>query len=80
MKLHRYNFARESRFAKSLYGDLPKSVLRALRELIQRHRDFCHERRCQIPQRRLVRHPFRTLTLGRATALCRDPFPSGPGL
>ena len=26
-----------SRFAKSLYGDLPKPVLRALRELIQRH-------------------------------------------
>src|SRR6202795_4297240 len=37
MKLDRYNFARESRFAKSLYGDLSKSVLRALRELIQRH-------------------------------------------
>jgi hypothetical protein len=37
MKLGRYNFARESRFAKSLYGDLSKSVLRALRELIQRH-------------------------------------------
>ena len=31
------NFARESRFAKSLYGDLSKFVLRALRELIQRH-------------------------------------------
>jgi hypothetical protein len=37
MKLDRYNFARESRFAKSLYGDLSKSVLCALRELIQRH-------------------------------------------
>jgi hypothetical protein len=37
MKLHRYNFARESWFAKSLYGDLPKPVLRALRELIQTH-------------------------------------------
>ena len=37
MKLHRYNFARESWFAKSLYGDLPKPVVRALRELIQRH-------------------------------------------
>ena len=37
MKIHRYNFARETRFAKSLYGDLSKSVLRALRELIQRH-------------------------------------------
>jgi hypothetical protein len=31
------NFARESRFAKSLYGDLPKPVLKALRELTQRH-------------------------------------------
>ena len=29
------NFAREARFAKSLYGDLPKSVLRALKEPIQ---------------------------------------------
>src|SRR3984893_6213533 len=37
MKSTKDNFARESRFAKSLYGDLPKSVLRALRELIQRH-------------------------------------------
>ena len=44
MKPHRYNLARESRFAKSLYGDLPKPILRALRELIQRHRDFCHKR------------------------------------
>jgi hypothetical protein len=37
MKIHPYNFAWETRFAKSLYGDLPKSVLRALRELVQRH-------------------------------------------
>jgi hypothetical protein len=37
MKIHRYNLARETRFAKSLYGDLSKSVLRALRELIERH-------------------------------------------
>src|SRR6266852_6086341 len=37
MKTPKTNFARESRFAKSLYGDLPKPVLRALRELIQRH-------------------------------------------
>jgi len=36
MKTSETNFARESRFAKSLYGDLPKIVLRALRELIQR--------------------------------------------
>jgi hypothetical protein len=37
MKIHQYNVARESRFAKSLYGDLSKPVLRALRELVQRH-------------------------------------------
>ena len=37
MKIHRHNFARETRFAKSLYGDLPKSILRVLRESIQRH-------------------------------------------
>ena len=37
MKSTQDNFARESRFAKLLYGDLSKSVLRALRELIQRH-------------------------------------------
>ena len=37
MKISKINLAQESRFAKSLYGDLPKSVLRALRELIQRH-------------------------------------------
>ncbi len=40
MKIHSYNFARESRFAKSLYGDLSKPVLRALRELIERHQIF----------------------------------------
>jgi hypothetical protein len=37
MKSDRYNLAREMRFAKSLYEDLPKSVLHALGELIQRH-------------------------------------------
>src|ERR1700687_2436995 len=37
MKIHPYNLARETRFAKSLYGDLAKPVLCALRELIQRH-------------------------------------------
>ena len=37
MKSDGYNLAREMRFAKSLYGDLSKSLLRALRELIQRH-------------------------------------------
>jgi hypothetical protein len=37
MKSTQDNFARESRFAKLLYGDLSKSVLRALSELIQRH-------------------------------------------
>jgi hypothetical protein len=37
MKSDQYNFARESRFAKSLYSDLPKSVLRALGELVRRH-------------------------------------------
>src|SRR6266849_9118731 len=37
MKPSETNLAREARFAKSLYGDLPKSVLRALKELMQRH-------------------------------------------
>jgi hypothetical protein len=37
MKSTQNNLARESRFAKLLYGDLSKSVLRALSELIQRH-------------------------------------------
>ena len=37
MKSTQDNFARESRFAKLLYGDLSKSVMRALSELIQRH-------------------------------------------
>ena len=37
MKSTQDNFARESRFAKSLYGDLPSSVLGGLRELVQRH-------------------------------------------
>ena len=37
MKSTQDNVARESRFAKLLYGDLSKSVMRALSELIQRH-------------------------------------------
>jgi hypothetical protein len=37
MKASETNLARETRFAKSLYRDLPKSVVRALRELMQRH-------------------------------------------
>jgi hypothetical protein len=37
MKASETNLARETRFAKSLYGDLSKPILRALRELIQRH-------------------------------------------
>ena len=37
MKSNQDNFARESRFAKLLYGDLSKTVLRALCELIQSH-------------------------------------------
>jgi hypothetical protein len=37
MKVSANNLAQESRFAKSLYGDLPKSILRILRQLIQRH-------------------------------------------
>jgi hypothetical protein len=38
MKPHEINLARETRFAKSIYGDLSKYALRALRELIKRHR------------------------------------------
>src|SRR6478752_3482811 len=37
MKPSETNLARETRFAKSLYGDLPKAILRALKELIRRH-------------------------------------------
>jgi hypothetical protein len=37
MKSSETNLARETRFAKSLYGDLPKAILHALKELIQRH-------------------------------------------
>src|SRR5207248_4190950 len=37
MKPSETNVAREMKLAKSLYGDLCKSVLSALRELIQRH-------------------------------------------
>jgi hypothetical protein len=40
MKIHAYNLAQETRYAKSLYGDLSKSVLRSLREIIQRHQIF----------------------------------------
>ncbi len=37
MTTPKMNLARETRFAKSLYRDLPKTALRALRDLIQRH-------------------------------------------
>src|SRR2546425_6315107 len=38
MKSTQDNFARESRFAKLLYGDLSKSALSALKELLRRHK------------------------------------------
>ena len=38
MKSTQGNFARETRFAKSLYGDLPKTAVRALKELILQHK------------------------------------------
>jgi hypothetical protein len=38
MKPTEINFARETRLAKSLYGDLPKSALRVLKELILQHK------------------------------------------
>ena len=38
MKPTEINFARETRLAKSLFGDLPKSALRVLKELILRHK------------------------------------------
>ncbi len=38
MKRELDNFARETRFAKSLCGDLPKSALRVLKDLIQQHK------------------------------------------
>jgi len=37
MKPTRANLAQEAKFAKSLYGDLPKSALRALETLIRQH-------------------------------------------
>jgi hypothetical protein len=37
MELSRVNLAREMNFAKSLYGDLSKPALYALKEIIQRH-------------------------------------------
>ena len=38
MKPTEINFAQETRFAKSLCGDLPKAALRALKELIRQHK------------------------------------------
>ena len=40
MELPKVNLARETKFAKSLYGDLPKPTLHALKELITRHQVF----------------------------------------
>ena len=37
MALSKVNLARETNFAKSLYGNFPKSALHALKELIQSH-------------------------------------------
>jgi hypothetical protein len=41
MELFKVNLARETNFAKSLYGDLSKDVLYALKEIIQRHQISC---------------------------------------
>jgi hypothetical protein len=40
MELPKVNLARETKFAKSLYGDLPKPALHALKELVRRHQVF----------------------------------------
>jgi hypothetical protein len=40
MELPKVNLARETKFAKSLYGDLPKPALHALKELVTRHQVF----------------------------------------
>jgi hypothetical protein len=40
MKLPKLNLTREAKFAKSLHGNLPKSALHALKELIQAHHIF----------------------------------------
>src|ERR1039457_4407109 len=40
MELPKVNLARETKFAKSLYGDLPKPTLHALKELVTRHQVF----------------------------------------
>ena len=40
MELPKVNLARETKFAKSLYGDLPKPALHALKELVARHQVF----------------------------------------
>jgi hypothetical protein len=40
MELPKPNLTRETKFAKSLYGNLPKSALHALKRLIQAHQIF----------------------------------------
>ena len=40
MERTKVNLARETKFAKSLYGDLPKPALHALKELVTRHQVF----------------------------------------
>ena len=40
MELPKLNLTRETKFAKSLYGNLPKSALHALKQLIQAHQIF----------------------------------------
>jgi hypothetical protein len=40
MELPKVNLPRETKFAKSLYGDLPKPALHALKELVTRHQVF----------------------------------------
>lgn len=40
MELPKVNLPRETKFAKSLYGNLPKPALHALKELVTRHQVF----------------------------------------
>ena len=82
MKIARIQFGTGKRGSQShsTREFLPKAVLRALKELIRRHEISLTSGDVKYLNGGWYVTHSRTLTLGRAVPLCRDPFPSGPGL
>ena len=80
MKSDVYNLAREMRLAKSLYGDVPKPVLRALKYLIQRNQILVTNGDVKFFDKGWYVTHSGLLAPRRASPMCRHPLPPGTGV